>query len=331
MPWQGTMVRILAALVAAAVMSLAMVSVGMVNARAPTPTPTMTPWPSPTPWPTATPTLPPDQVAVFRSLSWLDARLTGGLVVARIGGIECGQSYPVALACDPYSCGPAQDIQVVSNNIKPGCGYDGADISFLVEGRQASRTAVWHAGRQPWLTLTAGLPFAMVSGNFSWPDQLTYLDHDLDADDRESALVPFIGDTPCGYDDILVPEVGMDGAVKGVYRYGAVVYSREQRAGCGYEGAPITFKLLDSQRNVVATAVERASWHAWDGTPGTGEQLDLTLVRTGGIRLGSVGTGDSQSRGESLPSGVMPGLALAGLLMLRLGAALRSRSARQSE
>jgi hypothetical protein len=311
--------KLVAALVMAMILSISL-AVGVAQARTPTPTATMLPLPSPTPSPTATPTIPPDQIAVFRAHTWVDAHLVGAPIVAKIGDTDCGQSVPVAIVCDPISCGPVQDIPVVSSSIKPGCGFDGAQIAFFVGGKPALPTVAWHAGRGPFLELVAGFPFASVDGTFFWPGQLPWLDRN--DSEAVSVLIPYIGNTACGYDHILTGEWGTTGWIKNRYEYSLIVYSNEQRVGCGYEGAPITFKVVDGQGNVLATAEGKGVWRACDGTAHTAEELDLTLVTPGGIRIGNVGTGDSHAS-DGAPTGVMLGLAFSGMVTFVAGATLR--------
>ena len=315
--------KLVAALVTVIILSISL-AMGSAAARTPTPTATMSPLPSPTPSPTATPTIPPDQIAVFRAHTWVDAHLVGAPIVAKIGDTDCGQSVPVAIVCDPISCGPVQDVPVVSNQVKPGCGFDGAKISFLVAGKPALPTVTWHAGRGPFLELVAGYPFASFGGTFSWPGQLPWLDRN--DSETASVLIPYIGDKACGYNDILTGEWGTTGWIRNAYHYSLIAYSNEQRVGCGYEGAPITFKLVDAQGNILATAGQKGVWHAWDGTPATFESLNLTLVTPSGIRVGSVGTGDSRESGGTRAGVVALGLALAGLATLATGATLRKRT-----
>ena len=109
------------------------------------------------------------------------------------------------------------------------------------------------------------------------------------------------------------------------YEYGVVVFSDQQQAGCGYEGAPITYKLLDPNGNVIAVAREKGVWHAWGGRSSS-QELYLTMV-PGDIKIGSVGTGDSQS-GDGVPRGLVLGLALVSVTTLATGMRLRKRVAR---
>jgi hypothetical protein len=103
-------------------------------------------------------------------------------------------------------------------------------------------------------------------------------------------LVPYIGDKACGY--------------------AGVVYSNEQEPGCGVEGSQITFKLLDAQRNVIAVANEKATWHAWDGISEP-QQLNLTFGPAGSITTPNTGTGGGPAQATA-PWGPLA-LALASL------------------
>lgn len=286
-------------------------------AYARTPTRTATPTPSPTP--TATPTINPASLgsrpAEFIVWLWVDGHRSSEPIVPKVGDVVCGEDGgPVSVT----ESGDEQQLVYVETAPKvPGCATEGSTITFFVDGRQANQTWRYHREPNVWvrfLVLTVGPSFARVGGYFSWPDQLPILNGS--EDDSKSVLIPYIDGRACGYDWVLAPEGG--------HRYVVVVYSSEQRAGCGYEGAPITFRLVDGQGNVLATAEEKGVWHAWDGTDATAEQLNLTLVTPRGIRIGSMGTGGSDAR--STPSDAVLGLALAGVAALATGVVLRRRA-----
>jgi hypothetical protein len=109
--------------------------------------------------------------------------------------------------------------------------------------------------------------------------------------------------------------------------YGAVVYSAEQQAGCGVEGAEVSFKLLDTAGNVIAVANEKGTWHAWDGVSAP-QQLNLTIVPVGsaGIKMANVGTGGPQAGGTSVWASLSLVLVSVGLGGVAAGAALRRRA-----
>ncbi len=120
--------------------------------RAATPTPTATPGL------TATPSL--QQVARFHGESWGDSQLSRGTIVAKIGSVVCGTGGPIPIADAPLK----YQVDVVSTSITPGCG-SGALITFLIDGRQAAQTAIWHAGTDTQLNLIVGVAFSLFSGS----------------------------------------------------------------------------------------------------------------------------------------------------------------------
>ena len=126
--------------------------------------------------------------------------------------------------------------------------------------------------------------------------------------------MPFINDQPCGYASGSLPPT-----------YSAFVYAEQQQAGCGVEGAEITFKLLDAQGNVIAVAREKGVWHAWDGVSPP-QQLNLTMVPVGAPEVTVVSVGDAPSQEiEDRPWSVSTALAAIGLAVIAAGVALRRR------
>ena len=177
------------------------------------------------------------------------------------------------------------------------------------------RTGVWHAGSRQFMTFVAGHPFARFGGRLS-----------VDMKLYDKTFMPYIGDEPCG--------PGEDARFFGAFQasaaittvpYGADVYSNEQQAGCGVEGAQVMFKLLDAQGNVIAVAQEKGTWHVYDGVEGF-QDLDLTMVPVGGITLGNVGSGPGAGTEMAPWVGLAP--AALGLSGIATGAMLRKRAAR---
>ncbi|GAG14854.1 unnamed protein product, partial [marine sediment metagenome] len=73
-------------------------------------------------------------------------------------GIESGDSMYV--------------VDVVSDSQVPGCGTDGATVTFLIAGRPSQQVGLWRAGSNP-LNLTAGTSPASELGTsddsgFNW-------------------------------------------------------------------------------------------------------------------------------------------------------------------
>lgn len=274
-------------------------------APAPGPLPANAVTPTATPTPAATPTPSPQQTATFQGSAWLNAHTSLGPIVGKIGGVAC--SEPSVAGFGPDSNVPRYTLHVVSGDVTAGCGREGAVVNFVVEGQSASQTAVWHAGSSQSLNLIAGPVFARFGGGLS-----------INRTSSGESVVPFIGNQACGYDMT-------DGILGSVSLYDVVVYSAEQQAGCGVEGAQVTFKLLDPQSNVIAVAKEKGLWHAWDGVSDP-QLLNLTMVPVGaGITVGNVGTGGSQGSGASVWASLSLVLASVGLGGIATGAALRRR------
>lgn len=280
-------------------------SSAVARTREPTPTPAVTS----TALPTTTPR--PGQLAVFHGEEWADAQISKEVITAKIGDAICGTGGPIPIADMP----PAYQVAVVSEEVKAGCGREGATITFLIGERLANQTGVWHAGTDTSLNLIAGPSFALLSGSTS-----------LTCNERGGkSVIPFIDDVACGQeklaDGLLPPCAGQQ------VGYTSIVFSAQQRAGCGVEGSEIAFKVLDAQGKVVAVAKEKGIWHAWDGRSGP-QQLNLTMVPVGGggatIKIGNVGTGGSRS---SNPPWLCAAAALtaAGLAATAAGVALRRR------
>jgi len=307
-----------AVLVTVIVISVSLAGASVAQARTRTPTPTATA----TPRPTATPTVPPDQIARFGGQAWLDGWVSDAPVTAKIGDVDCGRPFFLAIVCDPGPCGPMYALDVVSSQIKAGCGYEGATIQFYV-GDRPGQTVAWHGGSDQGMRLIAGPPFALNSGDFSWNGDLPRVDG-ARSPEQAGALVPYVGDLACGYSHWLRQEAWLDTPIK-AYEYGVVVFSDQLQAGCGYEGALIAYKLLDPNGNVIAVARENGVWHAWDGRRDS-QQLFLTMV-PGDIKISSVGTGASQG-GGGVPRGLVLGLALVGVTTLATGMRLLKRVAR---
>jgi len=272
------------------------------TAHAATPTPTVTS----TPAATATPS--PQQIARFTGEKWADATFSSDIVTARIGDVVCGTEEVFACA----DCAPVYRINVVSDRITPGCGHEGATINFFVGDRQAPQTAVWHAGSSSTLNLTVGPPFALISGSTSLTcDQII-----------EHHIVPFVNGVACGDQR----GGGLGPPCQGeLATYADIVLSAQQQAGCGVEGAPITFKLLDTHGNVIATANENGLWHAWDGGVSSAQQLNLTFAPATSIHVGNVGDGP---RGSHPWLRLSLALASLGLASGIGGLALRRRAAK---
>ena len=93
----------------------------------------------------------------------------GTAVVALIDGKVCGEGERepgrkgtwTASEADPEYGIESGDsmyvVDVVSDSQVPGCGTDGAKVTFLIAGRPSQQVGLWRAGSNP-LNLTAGTP-----------------------------------------------------------------------------------------------------------------------------------------------------------------------------
>lgn len=219
---------------------------------------------SPTPAASPTATASPSQSALFAGHVWVNAHVVGDReVMAKIGDTVCAIASPPFIV-PPPGPDPVYSLSVPSQEVVPGCGYEGAVVRFFVAGQEVPQTAIWHAGLFQGLALIIGPPFSYFSAGGPGQEEVVR---------AGGRLVPYIGDTVCGY--------------------GGIVYSSGQEPGCGVEGSVVTFKLLDARGNVVAVANQTGVWHAWDGISDP-QRLDLTFGPATIITM--PGTGDAPGR-----------------------------------
>jgi hypothetical protein len=89
--------------------------------------------------------LPPNR---FFGRATLDGQpAAGAAIAALIGGTTCGST--TADGAGNYR------LDVLSSGERPGCGTDGATVSFTVAGVRASQTGTWRQGEFTPLDLTA--------------------------------------------------------------------------------------------------------------------------------------------------------------------------------
>jgi hypothetical protein len=270
------------------------VSLGAASAASPTPTPVATA--------AATSTPPPDQISTFRGSCWLNAQLCAGPMTAKVGDNVCAtDSNPIAPASALNRL--LFTLRVPSDQVVPGCGSEGAQVTFWVGDQQTIETAVWHAGALQAMFFVAGIPFARFDGSLA-KQQAPGLE-----------LTPFIGATRCGF------------GYWGPGGYEADVLSASQQPGCGTEGGQVTFKVLDAQGNVIAVANETGTWHAWDGI-NEPPPLNLTFPTPArGPSIPNVGTGDA-SESSSGSADLRVVLGSVGVAAIACGLALRRRALR---
>lgn len=207
-------------------------------------TPTVTPLPDIPE--EALPTVPPEPVvppsANFSGSAWVNARPSIERITAKIGDVVCGEATPGQRGGPPSF----YTLYVASDEVVPGCGKPGSRIAFFVGSDEANETAEWQASdRIQFLRLTVGPPFAMFSGKLT-----------LTNPPVQEEVLPFVGSNACGYQ--LNPWMGAGPT----YGYSVVVYPRELVQGCGFDGAEVTFKLVNKEtREVTAEAMGTAIWH----------------------------------------------------------------------
>ncbi len=261
-------------------------------------TPTSTPTSTATSGPTATPAA--NQVSTFIGSCWFYGRpCSGQMVTARIGGKVCATSSAGVAPADSVNR-MVFTVNVPSQHAVGGCGREGAEVDFFVGDLQTNQSGVWHAQANQTLLFIAGPPFALISGTL-----------DTDGVSGGIAIVAYVNDNPCGYviESALVQP-----------SYEAVVFSNDQQRGCGTEGAPVTFKLVDAHMNALAVASQSGVWHGWDGS--NEQSLNLTFAPVSSVTMGNTGTGDRGRTTES-PWGTLAAvLSGVGLIGLAAGVAL---------
>jgi hypothetical protein len=193
---------------------------------------------------------------------------------------------------------------------RPGCGYEGAQVTFYVGDTQATKTATWHAGRSQEVDLTTLPAFAFFQGGFGFPGKAPAVATE------QVHIYGFVNGNLCGRE--------IRGVWRGESSYYVTVYSAEQQPGCGTEGAEVTFKLADTRDNILGVAREKGIWRAW-GEGNVGLELNLTMDPVSGIGLANVGDGGSQHRDVALWVELSLGLSALGLLGVATAAALRRR------
>jgi hypothetical protein len=216
------------------------------------------------PGPTATP-----GAAIFGGSVWVNAqRVADRDVTAKIGDTVCATNR-APLVTPPGAGAPTWGLAVPPEQALPGCGREGALVTFFVGDEQAAQVVEWHAGEDLRVDLIVGAPFAYFefTGVTAQVEQMIWT--------GSAKIVPLVGGKPCGY--------------------GNVVYSDEQEAGCGVEGSRVTFELVDAEGNVVAVAEEKGVWHAWDGI--SFQWFNLTFGPAGVITMPGTGTGDESNAG----------------------------------
>jgi hypothetical protein len=145
----------------------------------------------------------------------------GTAVQAFVNGVDCGDAV--------VSSGGNYSIDVVSGVSRPGCAYDGAQVTFAVAGLAADQVVFFSTGTFINLNLTAhSLPPAPLPPAHFYG--LVYFNgQPLPA---PAVIGAFIGATSCGV-----------GGVAAGGGYSIDVASSAVTAGCGVPGAVVQFRI----------------------------------------------------------------------------------------
>ena len=168
----------------------------------------------------------PEGLPMFSGQTWVNAAPGSGQVRAYVDGIECTGPRPIA---PPHSAPNQYWVSVLSSEMIPGCGEPGDEIRFTVGGLEANEVATWQRGPGPFLSgladfeLTVGPPFASVYvGAFASAEP-------ADQGRRFGPVVALVDGRVCGAGSSFGERI--------------TIPPRELVAGCGYEGALISFAV----------------------------------------------------------------------------------------
>ena len=234
------------------------------------------------------------QGAYFGGNVWRNATpvTPGSTIIARVGNTVCGQGF----VWDAY-WGTAYSVIVRSAQVRNGCGIDGAEVHFSLDGEEIPTVGRWHTGGQE-LDLVIGPSFAQFEGAVRQPLPLA-------GPCPDELVQAYIGDVLCGEAVAVAAYGGWDNPW-----FTLVVLPEALRPGCGREGDIVRF-TVDGR-----PALETAVW-------GEGiRPLSLTLP---GLEAPDTGSGGEHPDGErgSLAAALM--LLAVGLMLSLGGLALRRR------
>ena len=180
-----------------------------------------------------------EHVSGFGGSVWKDGGPlpAGTRVEALVGEKVCGEATACGLRESRYF------MWVVSAEEEEGCGQESAEVRFRVDGAMANQTAQWHDQESATVDLFVGPDSAVFGGSV--------FAHRPDAPNitvPEGATVSaYVGNRLCGESTIFVVHPGPS-------MYQIVVLPDALLAGCGSEGAPITFAIDGEAAN------EEAVW-----------------------------------------------------------------------
>ncbi len=182
-----------------------------------------------------------EHVSGFRGSVWKDGAPVpeGTRVQALVGEKVCGETTTCGLREAGYF------IWTPSADEEEGCGQDGSEVSFRVDGAAANQTAQWHDQDSATVDLFVGPDLAVFEGPV-----FVY------RPDTQNILAPpgtlvraYVSNRLCGETTVFSTHPAPNS-------YEVAVLPEALRAGCGTEGAPISFTIGGDAAN------ERAVWQS---------------------------------------------------------------------
>jgi hypothetical protein len=163
----------------------------------------------------------------------------GTRVEAMAGGEVCGETTTCGLRESRYT------MWVASAEEEEGCGEEGAEVRFRVDGAAANQASQWHHGESVTLDLFVGPEPAVFEGSVS-----------VYRSGTTSAMTPvgtpvqaYVADQLCGEGTTYTVHPGPN-------MYQVAVLPEGLRAGCAREGATVTFTIGGQPAN------EEAVWQS---------------------------------------------------------------------
>jgi hypothetical protein len=180
-----------------------------------------------------------EHVSGFGGSVWRDGAPLplGTHVEALVGEKVCGETATCGLRESRYF------LWAASAEEEEGCGEEGAEVLFRVDGGTANQSAQWHDGDSATLDLFVGPDLAVFGGSVSvyGPDTTYTMAQD------GTPVQAYVADQLCGETTTYTVHPGPN-------MYQVAVLPDALRAGCGREGASVTFTIGGEAAN------EEAVW-----------------------------------------------------------------------
>lgn len=178
-----------------------------------------------------------EHVSGYGGSAWKDGAPLppGARVEALVGEKVCGETTVCGLRGSRYF------LWAASAEEEEGCGEEGIDVHFRVDGAAANQTAQWHDGESATIDLFVGPDLAVFGGSVSvYRPDTTYT-----MAPEGTPVQAYVGDQLCGESTIFTVHPGPN-------MYQVAVLPDALRAGCGREGASVTFTIGGQTTNEVA-------------------------------------------------------------------------------